>query len=201
MMQKQTLVLAHGAGAPMDSDWLNNITNKLELNNIEVIRFEFPYMEKRRITGKKSPPDKLPILVDKFNNIVNSLNKPVFIAGKSMGGRIASMIAPTNNNILGVIAYGYPFHPVGKPEKLRTEHLKKYNKPMLIIQGENDPFGKSKEWENFNIDKSIEIFPISKANHDLKPNKSTGLSLDEAMNIAVKKTASFIKKNQINSSL
>ena len=200
MIQKQTLVLAHGAGASMDSDWLNNITNKLESNNIEVIRFEFPYMEKRRKIGKKSPPDKLPILVDKFNNIVNSLNKPVFIAGKSMGGRIASIIAPTNNNILGVIAYGYPFHPAGKPEKLRTEHLKKYNKPMLIIQGENDPFGKSKEWKDFNIDKSIEIFPISKANHDLNPNKSTGLSLDEAMKLAVEKTTNFIKQNQINSS-
>ena len=198
MAKKQILVLAHGAGSPMDSDWLNNITNKLELNNIEVIRFEFPYMENRRRIGKKSPPDKLSILINKFNNIVNSINKPVFIAGKSMGGRIASMIAPTNNNVLGVIAYGYPFHPIGKPEKLRTEHLKKYNKPMLIIQGENDPFGKSKKWNDFNIDKNIEVFPISKANHDLKPNKSTGLSLDDTINIAVEKTTKFINQNQIN---
>ena len=72
MAKKQILVLAHGAGSPMDSDWLNNITNKLELNNIEVIRFEFPYMENRRRIGKKSPPDKLSILINKFNNIVNS---------------------------------------------------------------------------------------------------------------------------------
>ena len=187
-----TIILAHGAGAPMDSDWMNAITEKLESHNINVIRFEFPYMDKRRKTGKKSPPDRAPVLMESFNDIINQQSGDVWIAGKSMGGRIASVIAPDNTKVLGVIAYGYPFHPPGKPEKLRTEHLQKYSKPMLIVQGENDPFGKVGEWKGFTIDKKIEIFPIEEANHDLKPNKSTGMDLDNALDKAVEKTVSFI---------
>ncbi|MGB1361504.1 MAG: alpha/beta family hydrolase [Alphaproteobacteria bacterium] len=194
-MTKYTLILAHGAGAPMDSDWMNAITEKLETAGVKVIRFEFPYMDKRRTTGKKSPPDRLPILIDTFNEIVNAQKGAVFIAGKSMGGRIASIIAPDNDKVSGVIAFGYPFHPPGKPEKLRTEHLKTYKKPMLIVQGENDPFGKLGEWNGFEIDKSIEVFPITTGNHDLKPNKSSGMDLNMALDKAVEKTVSFIKSN------
>ena len=191
---KHTLILAHGAGLPMDSDWLNTLSEKFNYLGVKVIRFNFPYMQQRVDSGKKMPPNKLPILIDCFNDIIDNTAGKVFIGGKSMGGRIATMVA-NNNSVKGVIAFGYPFHPVGKPEKMRTEHLKQFKKPCLIIQGERDPFGKKDEWQGFSIDPNIDLFPIKTANHDLKPLKSSGLNLDNALDLSVSKAIEFMDKH------
>ena len=138
---KAVVLLAHGAGAGMDTDFMSAIAKGLSQHEIHVVRFEFPYMVKRRSTGKKTPPNRLPLLQEEFLEHANELSGPLFIAGKSMGGRVATTILESSK-ALGSIAYGYPFHPPGRPEKLRIEHFESMTKPLLIIQGTRDPFGK-----------------------------------------------------------
>ena len=139
-----TLLLAHGAGAGMDTDFMNGIAEGVASHGIRVIRFEFPYMVKRRLEGKKSPPNRLPILQASFLEQLQSIEGPVVIGGKSMGGRVATTILESSTAIAGV-ALGYPFHPPGKPDKLRIEHLVSIEKPLLVLQGTRDPFGKEIE--------------------------------------------------------
>ncbi|MCG8611358.1 MAG: alpha/beta hydrolase, partial [Pseudomonadales bacterium] len=117
------LILAHGAGAPMDSEFMNTISVNLVAEGIKVVRFEFPYMQKRRITGKKSPPDRQPKLLEAWREVIKpfSEERNLFIGGKSMGGRMATVLSAEQESsqvmdrIGGVVCMGYPFHPPGKP--------------------------------------------------------------------------------------
>ncbi|MFT6516137.1 MAG: putative alpha/beta-hydrolase family hydrolase, partial [Alcanivorax sp.] len=148
------LVLAHGAGAPMDSDFMNAMAEAMADQGISVVRFEFPYMARRRQEQRKFPPNRAPQLLAHFRDVLAALpddNLPIWIGGKSMGGRMASLLAAQADcpPIHGVVALGYPFHPPGKPEKTRTEHLPHLAVPMLICQGERDPFGKPQEVTNY----------------------------------------------------
>ena len=120
---RATLVLARGAGQPMDPPFMKSIAAGVAVKGIRVGRFEFPYMAKRRFTGRKSGPDRAPILCDTWRRIVAEINSEVLVVGgKSMGGRIASMIAD-EVAATGLVCLGYPFHPPGNLEKLRTDHL------------------------------------------------------------------------------
>ncbi len=195
MIKKHTLILAHGAGAPMDSEWMNTITELLKNNGVEVHRFEFPYMIMRRKDGKKRPPNTLKVLLDTYSTIVNKFDGKVFVGGKSMGGRIATMIADSHDNIIASIGLGYPFHPPKYPQKLRTKHLKNMKSPCLIIQGEKDPFGKITEWDAFNLAPTVFIYPLIEANHELKPLKRTGLSHRDALRLCVEQMIQFMDKH------
>ena len=120
----RTIVLAHGAGAAMDTEFMDAFAVGLANLGLRVVRFEFPYMAARRISGKRRPPDREPILRDTWHRVVDSIGADrVVIGGKSMGGRIASLIAD-EAQVAGLVCLGYPFHPTGKPDKLRIEHLK-----------------------------------------------------------------------------
>jgi len=122
-----TLLLAHGAGAPMDSPFMETIASGLGERGWRVLRFEFPYMARQRLSGRRSAPDRQPKLLDCFREQVALAagRAPLLIGGKSMGGRMASLLvdelAPAG--VCGCLCLGYPFHPPGKPEQLRTEHL------------------------------------------------------------------------------
>ena len=123
-----TVVLAHGAGAGMESPFMQHMAEGLAQQGWQVIRFEFPYMAQQRVSGRKRPPNKADILLQCYAEQLQSLpaKQPLIIGGKSMGGRIASLLADalwSQNRILGCICLGYPFHPLGKPETLRTRHL------------------------------------------------------------------------------
>ena len=132
----RTIVLAHGAGAAMDTEFMDTFADGLANHGLRVVRFEFPYMATRRITGKRRPPDREPILRDTWHRVVDSIGADrVIIGGKSMGGRIASLIAD-EAQVAGLVCLGYPFHPTGKPDKLRVEHLNSIKTPTLIVQGE-----------------------------------------------------------------
>lgn len=177
-----TLVLAHGAGAPMDSDFMNWIASGVALAGFRVVRFEFPYMVDRRETGKKKPPNRPPILIDTWNAVIADLGaETLVIGGKSMGGRIASMVAD-EASVRGVVCLGYPFHPPGRPEKLRTEHLIALKTPALFCQGERDPFGTKDEVPGFGISKNIQMHWAPDGDHGLKPRKKSGFT--EEQNIA-----------------
>ncbi|PSF11737.1 alpha/beta hydrolase [Marinobacter shengliensis] len=146
------MLLAHGAGAPMDSPFMEHLSEALERHGVATVRFEFPYMARRRKDGRKRPPDRMPVLLDSFRAEVARVRDEVgedcliLVGGKSMGGRVASMLASDNApDISGVICYGYPFHPPGKPDRWRIDHFSTVGCPMMIIQGTRDPFGKPEE--------------------------------------------------------
>lgn len=195
-----TLILAHGAGAPMDSDFMNQLTKQLNHVGICVVRFEFSYMQQRRKEGGRRPPNRQPILMECWQQVYQDINKnydvpkPLLIGGKSMGGRMASMIAD-ELGADGVCCFGYPFQPPGKPEKLaeRTEHLQIIKTPVLIFQGTRDPFGKPAELESMAFSPSLKIHWLDDGDHDLKPRKVSGLTQMQHFQQVAEYTAEFIQ--------
>lgn len=137
-------IFAHGAGAPMDTDFMNFFAFELAKNNIRVLRFEFPYMALRREGHGKRPPNTQKILFKSWCNIIeecrSQFNGSIYIGGKSMGGRMASMIAD-QQNVSGLICLGYPFYAPGKKDKPRIDHLQNLMTKTLILQGERDAMG------------------------------------------------------------
>ncbi len=176
-----TLILAHGAGALMDSDYMETLTAELNAQGVVVVRFEFPYMQLRRETGKKRPPDRQPILLDCWRDVYGEITnrtdlpEPFLIGGKSMGGRMASLVAD-ELGVAGLCCFGYPFHAPGKPEKMRTEHLLMIETPTKIFQGTRDPFGKPEEIGDIPFSKNVDIHWFDDGEHDLKPRKKSGLT-------------------------
>jgi len=189
-----TLALAHGAGAPMDSDWMNMLAAAVAKKGFHVVRFEFPYMAERRETGKKRPPNPARILEETWRAVIDDLGADkLVIGGKSMGGRIASMVAD-DAGVRGLVCLGYPFHPPGRPEKLRTEHLAALKTPTLICQGERDPFGTKDEVPGFTLSKKIKLHWAPDGDHGLKPRKKSGHTEEENIAAAVDAIAAFMGK-------
>jgi predicted alpha/beta-hydrolase family hydrolase len=172
-----TLLLAHGAGAPMDSASMNATAKALAAANLRVARFEFGYMAARR-TGTRRPPPKAETVIPEYVAAVDDLGPtagPLLIGGKSMGGRVASMAADAlfdARRIAGLVCLGYPFHPPEKPTQLRTAHLKGLRTPTLIVQGTRDEFGIPPEIETYDLSPQIELLWLEDGDHDLKPRKA-----------------------------
>jgi hypothetical protein len=175
-----TLLLAHGAGAPMDSPFLAAIASGLAGLGWRVVRFEFPYMARQRLTGRRSAPDRLPLLLDAFREQVRleAGDRPLLIGGKSLGGRVASLLvdelAPAG--VRGCLCLGYPFHPPGRPQQLRTTHLCELRTPTLILQGERDSFGRREEVVGYDLSDRIQVEWIAAGDHSFKPTRSSGRS-------------------------
>lgn len=180
------LLLAHGAGAPADSGFMVALAEALARHGVTVVRFEFPYMQKRREDGRKRPPDRAEKLLSSFQDEISrvrermSADQVLFIGGKSMGGRMASLLASDpecQGQFAGAVCFGYPFHPPGKPEKVRTSHFCDFWAPVCILQGTRDPFGKPEEVaELVAPDLPVEIHWLDGGNHDFTPLKRSGLS-------------------------
>jgi predicted alpha/beta-hydrolase family hydrolase len=171
---KATFILAHGAGVGMTSPFMQYFAEQFAVNRIRVVRFEFPYMARARVTGKKGGPDRLPKLQESFASVISeNRRKRTIIGGKSMGGRVASTVAD-ELDVSGLVCLGYPFHPVGKPENLRTEHLAELQTPTLILQGERDTFGKPEEVASYKLSKSIDVQWLPDGDHSFKPRKASG---------------------------
>lgn len=187
------LLLAHGAGAPMDSDFMNAISDLLAHEGIAVRRFEFPYMQKRRADGRKRPPDRAPALLDAFAAQLAAMpaDAPMLVGGKSMGGRMASMLA-VEHTVAGVVCLGYPFHPPGKPEKLRIDHFASIQAPVLICQGERDSFGTRSEVEAMGLPGQVQLAWLEDGNHDLKPRKASGLSHEDNLKACADAVGAFV---------
>ncbi len=135
------LILAHGAGAGQTHPFMQAMVRGLAARDVAVTTFDFPYMrDGRRI------PDRAPVLEAAFREAIERApaagGGPLFIGGKSMGGRIATHLAAQGvEGVAGVVALGYPLHPPGKPQQLRDAHLPDIKLPVLIVQGERDTFG------------------------------------------------------------
>lgn len=192
------LILAHGAGAPADSPFMEALSVALEREGIGTIRFEFPYMQKRRVDGKKRPPDREPVLLEYFSRVVDEVRAElggsgkVLVGGKSMGGRMASILASRRDGIDGVACFGYPFHPPGKPDRWRTAHFQELSCPMLVLQGTRDPFGKPAEMAGHEKElDAIRLHWLEGGNHDFQPLKSQSQTQIELIAEAARETRSF----------
>ncbi|UWU32147.1 alpha/beta hydrolase (plasmid) [Rhizobium sp. WSM1274] len=172
-----TILLAHGAGAPMDSASMTAAANALAGVGFRVARFEFAYMAARRTSEGRKPPPRAETLNPEYEAAIAELGAsgPPIIGGKSMGGRVASMVADDlhrRGKIAGLLCLGYPFHPPGQPGKLRTGHLTGLTTPALICQGTRDEFGTRDEVSGYDLSDRIEILWLEDGDHDLKPRKS-----------------------------
>ena len=192
-----TLVLAHGAGAPMDSPFMNDVALRITRAdaNVTVVRFEFPYMAKRRQEGSRRPPDRAPVLLDCWREVIAELGPAdrLVIGGKSMGGRMASLIAD-EMQVAGLLAFGYPFHAPGKPPGERIAHLATLTTPTLIVQGTRDTMGTRDDVSGYTLSKAIDLLWIEDGDHSLKPRKKSGFSADEALDAAVNGAVTFLSK-------
>jgi uncharacterized protein len=194
---KATLLLAHGAGAAMDSQWMNELCARLEDKNVRVARFEFAYMAARR-QGQRKPPPKGESLKGEYREAVAALKAkgPLAIGGKSLGGRVASMVAEElfeAGAVAGLVCLGYPFHPPGQLQNLRTAHLPDLKLPVLICQGTRDPFGTREEVPGYRLSPSTNVHWFEDGDHDLRPRKGvSGRTMAQAMDEAANAVAEFV---------
>ncbi|MEZ8724635.1 alpha/beta family hydrolase [Vibrio pomeroyi] len=189
-----TFIFAHGAGAGMDHEFMQSVAKGLAFKGIRVIRFNFPYMIKRAEDGKRRPPDRAPKLLEAYQEIIEQCDADMLvIGGKSMGGRMASHLSELDK-VAAMACLGFPFHPPGKPEKYKGEHLAELTKPCLILQGERDTFGKREEFADFNLSDSIRVEFIPDGDHSFKPRKSSGYTEQQNIALTVEKLSAFIKE-------
>lgn len=188
------IALAHGAGAGLDTPFMNAFAEGLAAAGLRVARFEFPYMAERRRTGQKRPPDREPILRETWLQVVATLgHERLVIGGKSMGGRIASLVAD-EAEVAGLVCLGYPFHPTGKPDQLRVAHLQDIKTPTLILQGTRDPFGSREEVEGYTLSSAISIRWLEDGNHDFTPRKASGRTTEQNWSEAIAAVVDFVER-------
>ena len=186
----------------MDSKFMEVITTRVASRGVTVARFEFAYMAMRRQGAARRPPPKIEALVGEYRAAVTAIKQRypdahLFIGGKSMGGRVASMIAGDlfgAGEVLGCVCLGYPFHPTKRPEQLRTEHLTSLRCPTLIVQGERDALGNRREVDRLALSGAIEFAWVGDGDHDLYPRTASGLTHDANLNRAADQVADFIER-------
>lgn len=187
------IALTHGAGAPVDDAFFETLVAALTERGLRVARFEFPYMKKRREDGVRRGPDRAPVLLDTWRAVMDELGDAStwVIGGKSMGGRMASMIAD-EVGARGLACLGYPFHPPGKPDKPRVDHLRALRTPALFLQGERDAFGSVEEIAAYGLAASVRLHWLPDGDHSLKPRKRSGRSHDDNIVEAADTIARFV---------
>lgn len=193
------LVLAHGAGAAMDTDFMNAIADQVAAQGIRVVRFEFPYMVRRGQDGSRRPPDRQPVLLACWQSVIRAVRerfdpRPLVIGGKSMGGRMASLIAD-DEHVDGLVALGFPFHAAGKPEGMekRIAHLATLQTPMLICQGTRDALGSRETIRQVPLAPTIDVRWMEDGDHSLKPRKASGRTESQALTEAALAIGAFVK--------
>ena len=194
------LILAHGAGAGADAPFLARISALLAERGVMVARFNFAYMARARREGRRTAPPRAERLLDEYRERVAHWRAQGYrpaIGGKSMGGRVASMLADElfdAGDVRGLVCLGYPFHPPGRPQNLRIDHLKTLQCPALICQGERDPFGTRQEVEELPLSPAIEFCWLPDGDHDLKPRVKSGETWGGNLEMAADACADFIRR-------
>jgi predicted alpha/beta-hydrolase family hydrolase len=195
---KALVIFAHGAGADKSHEFMEQVSRYLNDHGINVIRFNFSYMDVRLAEGNRRPPDRMPKLLTCFETVINELDTPlpIFLAGKSMGGRVAATLARDKAlNAQGVMCLGYPFHPQKKPEKLRLEPLQETQKPILILQGTRDALGNEEEISSYELSDKCRCVFFADGDHNLKPRVKSGFTHIEHVQEAVNEMMRFIDEH------
>ena len=186
-----TVVLAHGAGAGMEHPFLAAVAAGLAARDLRVVRFEFPYQHAAR-SGVRRSPDRMPVLQQTLRDVVAAHAGPRFaLAGKSMGGRVATMLAD-DLGARACVVFGYPFHPPKEPTKLRTAHLATLRTPTRILQGERDPFGTRDEVATYPLSPAIDVVWLADGDHSLAPRKRSGFTAEQHLATAIAQAADWI---------
>jgi len=178
------------------------IAELLAARGCATTRFEFPYMATRRSGGKKRPPPRAEALVPDYVAAITAArarapSQRLAIGGKSLGGRVASLAADdlyATGEIFALVCLGYPFHPPGLPDKLRTAHLEQLHCPALIVQGARDPFGSRGEVEALTLAQAIDVHWAVDGDHDLGPRGGHGVTRRGNMEAAADAVAEFLRR-------
>lgn len=182
---KALLVFAHGAGAGMRQKFNEAIAHRLAEHGIATFRYQFPYMERG---GKR--PDSKPVIYATVRSAVETAAKmapdlPLFAGGKSFGGRMTSNAAAEEPlpGVRGIVFFGFPLHPPGKPSIERAEHLAKVSVPMLFLQGTRDEFAEMKLLKLVvkKLGKLATLHIIEGADHSFHVLKSSGRNDSEVL--------------------
>jgi uncharacterized protein len=190
-----TVVLAHGAGADMNHAYMEAFARGLAAKDLTVYRVNFLYSRQR-----KKAPDRQAVLEETYNAVLDfireSIDGPLFVGGKSMGGRIASHIVAEGAVADGLVFLGYPLHPPGRPDRIRDEHLAAIKIPMLFVEGTRDPFCPLDTLDKVRsgLPGQTDIVVIDDGDHSLKVRKSSGRSTDEAWQEAIAAIARWISE-------
>ena len=173
------LILAHGAGSNQLTPSMTRMASTLSARGIETVTFNFLYSEKRKRVPCKN--DKLEACWRRVIETFREKDKKLVIGGKSMGGRIASQVAAADSSgIAGLVFLGYPLHPPGRPEQLRSKHLPDIKAPMLFVQGSKDAFGTPEELKPILKSlKNTELCVVEHGDHSFKVPKSASVSQDK----------------------
>lgn len=178
----------------MDSPFMETIARGVAKAAIRVARFEFPYMRRRRETGAGGAPDPEVMLMQSWREAIEKLGggKRLVIGGKSLGGRIATMIAD-EAGVRGLVCLGYPFHPPRKPDRPRVRHLEQLRTPALIVQGTRDPFGRPAEVSKYHLSAAIRIEWLEDGDHSFKTRARSGRTEADNLNAAIAHVSGFIR--------
>ncbi len=183
------LVLAHGAGAGQQHPFMAAVATGFAARGVDVVTFDFPYMRERR-----KVPDRAPVLEKAFLEVVTaariwSPTTRLFIGGKSMGGRMATHLGAARlEGLGGIVVFGYPLHPPGKPDQLRVHHLPSITAPVLVVQGERDAFGTPAELEPVleTMTAATMLHVVQRGDHSLAvTGRRRDEVLDEVLDVAV----------------
>jgi predicted alpha/beta-hydrolase family hydrolase len=192
------LVLAHGAGGGQQSRFMIDVSRAMASRGITAATFDFPYLAAGRCV-----PDKAPVLEQAWGDAIAAgravpafAGLPLFIGGKSMGGRIASQVAAQHvDGIAGLVFLGYPLHPPGRPEQRRDAHLPAIREPMLFVQGSRDQFGGAEDIRALvpKLNARTELFEVADGDHSFKVRvKVTGRKQDEVFDEIFDMMARFV---------
>jgi predicted alpha/beta-hydrolase family hydrolase len=193
------VLLAHGAGAGAQTPFMRTMAQLLADQGLDCLRFEFAYMAARSAGGSRKPPPRAERLRDEYRAAVADVpaGLPPLIGGKSMGGRVASLVADElyeAGRVAGLVCLGYPFHPPNKPEQLRTAHLMDLKCPTLIVQGERDPFGPREEIEAMQLSSAIRFHWLGDGDHDFGPRGGSGFTRKGNLASAADAVAAFARE-------
>ncbi len=205
---KGTILFSHGAGAGNKHDFIVAVSEGLSKAGYNVVALNFPYMQLAYELDKRRPPNKVPSLIDHVEQELTWISEqtdlcpPIFLLGKSMGGRVSTMVdaqcssSETKSKISGIIVYGYPFMPPGKPEKIveRMAHFEAMSCPTLIIQGERDTFGNCTTLKDIKLQEHIKLSWLNDGDHSFKPRKSSGTTESANIVTAIDLTLKFMEE-------
>ncbi|WP_240470598.1 alpha/beta family hydrolase [Halomonas halocynthiae] len=196
------LLITHGAGAGLDSKMLLAYREALAAEGVQTLGMEFAYLREMRKKGRRRPPPKVECLVSELAQMCDVLSQvsqvsqsPLWLGGKSMGGRVASLLAIHRQEVAGLVLCGYPFHPKGKPETLRLDHWGHLSCPTLVLQGTRDPFGSQVEVEGYALPSCATVRWLDDGDHDWQPRRASGLSQALLVCAAAGETAAFMRQH------
>ena len=190
------IIFAHGAGAGLQSDFMQFFALGLAFHNIEVVRFNFPYWQQFMDSGVRRPPNRMPELEHSMRTVAGQFSddKPTFLMGKSMGARVAFRVADAVQ-ARGAIALGFPFHPVGKPQQLRVADLRNQRPQNLVIQGSRDAFGKPAEVASYDLPTNLQLHWLPHGDHSFEPTKRSGIERRDLWQTAIDHVSDFVQNS------